>query len=412
MFNQQLEAFEKFSKLKIGALFMQMGTGKTRIALELINYNNVDFLIYLTPFSTKNNIQAEFDKWGVNCPYEIVGYETIQSSDRVYLELIKKCTGKKCFIIADESIFIKNEETKRFDRALQLRKLCEYALVLNGTPLTKSEWDLYNQMYFLSPLIINMNRNDFLTTFFTHVKYKKKGQKEKEFYKFSEINAKALHKMIEPYVFKADLDFGMNEQKEMHYVPYLGGEYYTQKEDALEKLRKEQNPCPATILALLTKLNVVASSYNKKLDKIIEYAKDKQLIIYCNYLAEADYLKKNMDCYIITGDTKEKHRTGIIDGFKYDNNPLVMTYGVGSCSLNLQFCNEIVYSSINFVYSLMEQSQYRIKRIGQERDIKYTYFLTDLGINKIILENLTKKQDLSKLIKDEINIKNYLEVNL
>ena len=89
-------------------------------------------------------------KWSINCEYILIGYETIQSSSTKYLELLSKMESKKCFVIADESIFIKNEDTKRYNRLLRIRKNCEYALILNGTPLTKNEWDLYNQMEFKS----------------------------------------------------------------------------------------------------------------------------------------------------------------------------------------------------------------------------------------------------------------------
>ena len=34
MNNNQIQAFNKFSKLKVGALFMKRGTGKTRVAIE------------------------------------------------------------------------------------------------------------------------------------------------------------------------------------------------------------------------------------------------------------------------------------------------------------------------------------------------------------------------------------------
>ena len=80
-----------------------------------------------------------------------------------------------------------------------------------------------------------------------------------------------------------------------------------------------------------------------------------------------------------------------------------MTFGVGSYSLNLQFCNEIVYSSLTFDYAKVEQSKYRIKRLGQEKNIKYTYFLADFGINKMILENLERKQTLDNIIKEKLN---------
>ena len=198
--NQQL-AFDKFTKLKVGALFMKMGTGKTRVAIELVNYNNVDLLIYVAPFSALNNVECELKKWKLNCQYMLIGYETISSSDTKYINLLNEIEGKKVFIVADESIFIKNDETKRFKRLCTIRNKCEYALILNGTPLTKNEWDLYNQMYFLSPIIINMNREQFLNTFFKKISYKKYHQREHTFYKFSEINAELLYKMISPYIF-------------------------------------------------------------------------------------------------------------------------------------------------------------------------------------------------------------------
>lgn len=399
MNNNQLLAYEKFKKLKVGALFMEMGTGKTRIALELVNYNKVDLLIYVTPFSTKNNIEEEIMKWNVNCEYLIIGYETISSSDVKYLELLKKLENKKVFIIVDESIFIKNEETKRFKRLCNIREKCEYALILNGTPITKNEWDIYNQMFFLSPLILNMNREQFLNTFFKKITYKKYHQKEHTFYKFSEINAELLYKMIEPYIFKCKLDFNKNENIKYNYVIYEDEEdYYREKELRLREYIEKRSS--EAIINMLTSLNVIASNYKNKNDELINYIKKKKVIVFCNYIKEVEYIKSKLDCYVITGLTK--NRDEIIKRFKKDCKPLIMTYGVGSYSLNLQFCNEIVYSSINFDYAKIEQSKYRIKRIGQESNIKYTYFLTNLGITKLILENIEKKETLENLVKQKL----------
>lgn len=398
MNNKQIEAFEKFKKLKVGALFMKMGSGKTKVAIELVDYNKCDLLIYIAPFSTLNNIEKEFLKWNLKTKYILIGYETIQSSDKKYLWLLEKIKNKRNFIIADESIFIKNEETKRFKRLYEIRKKCEYALILNGTPLTKNEWDLYNQMYFLSPLIIDMDRKEFLNVFFKKIIYKKKEKKENTFYKFSEVNAELLYKMVDPYIFKCDLDFKKREKEEYRYIKYEDKEYYQEKEKKLKEYIENGNS--QVIINMLTKLNVIASNYQQKNDEVIKYIKDKKIIVFCNFINEIEYIKLNVDCYTIMGSTK--NRNEIINQFKNDNKPLIMTYGVGSYSLNLQFCNEIVYSSINFDYAKLEQSKYRIKRIGQEQDIKYTYFLTDLGITKVILENVKKKQTLENLVKEKM----------
>ena len=399
MNNNQLEAFEQFKKLKVGALFMQMGTGKTKVAIELIDYNNCDLLLYIAPFSTLNNIENEFKKWNLKTNYILIGYETISSSDAQYLNLLKELENKKVFVVADESIFIKNEETKRFKRLLNIRSKCEYALILNGTPITKNEWDLYNQMYFLSPLIINMNREQFLNTFFKKITYKKRGEREKSFYKFSEVNAKQLYKMIEPYIFKCDLNFEKNESNNYIYVPYKNErDYYDKKEEKLKEYM--QKGSSEIIINLLTSLTLISASYSSKNDELINYIKNKQIIVFCSFLSEIEYIEDKVDCYVIIGSTKK--RDEIIEKFKNDSKPLIMTFGVGSYSLNLQFCNEIVYSSLTFDYAKIEQSKYRIKRIGQGKDIKYTYFLTDLGINKLILENLKRKMTLENLIKEKM----------
>lgn len=399
MIKNQLQAFNKFSKLKVGALFMQMGTGKTKVAIELVDYNKCDLLIYIAPYSTLKNIEDEFIKWNLKTKYILIGYETISSSDVKYLNLLKQLENKRCFIIADESIFIKNENTKRYRRLCELRTKCEYALILNGTPLTKNEYDLYNQMQFLSPLIMKMSKQEFQNTFFKKITYKRKGEKENTFYKFSEVNAELLYKMIEPYIFKCDLDFNKDEVDDYKYIQYIDeDDYYIEKENKLEEYMKNGNG--QTIINMLTSLTVIASNYAKKNDAVIEYIKNKQVIVFCNYLDEIEYISDRIECYLITGETKR--RDIIIDNFKNNNIPLLMTYGVGSYSLNLQFCNEIVYSSINFDYAKLEQSKYRIKRIGQDKDIKYTYFLTDLGINKLILENINKKCTLDNLIKEKM----------
>lgn len=398
MNENQKEAFNKFKKLKVGALFMKMGTGKTRVAIELIDYNKCDLLVYIAPFSTLKNIENEFIKWNLKTPYKLIGYETISSSDRQYLELLNQLENKKVFIVADESIFIKNEDTKRFKRLCELRNKCEYALILNGTPLTKNEWDLYNQMEFLSPLILKMGRQEFLNIFFKKITYKKKGHKENTFYKFSEINAEFLYKMIEPYIFKCELDFSKDEISDYHYVIYENDDYYIEKEKRLNEYIEKGTS--NVIINMLTSLNIIASNYDKKNDEVIKYIKDKQVIVFCNYLDEIYYISSKLDCYVITGNIK--NRNEIIEKFKNDNKPLLMTYGVGSYSLNLQFCNEIVYSSINFDYAKLEQSKYRIKRLNQDKNIKYTYFLTDLGINKLILENLDKKMTLENLVKEKM----------
>ena len=59
--DKQKAALERFKKLKVGALFMRQGTGKTRVALELVNYNSPDYMLYIAPVSTIENARTEIE---------------------------------------------------------------------------------------------------------------------------------------------------------------------------------------------------------------------------------------------------------------------------------------------------------------------------------------------------------------
>lgn len=395
---KQKAALERFKKLKVGALFMRQGTGKTRVALELVNYNQPDYLLYIAPVSTIENARAEIERWGCCCPYDLIGYETIASSDTQYVDLHDKVEklkkdGKKTFIIADESIFIKNGKSKRTFRAKELRRYFDYALILNGTPLTRNEWDLFNQMDFLSNKILNMNYREFIKMFF--VEHEHNGQ---QYHTFYEPNRPALVKLCSPYVYEADLDFEKNEKQTIQKVSCDMTEYADVKRHMFQKF----NLCEiGSLLVLFAELQRIVACMPEKNSAVAEYINGRQCVCFCNYRDEVEQIQGLCECYVITGETTLKRRKEIIKKFQEDGNrPLLIMLGCGSFGLNLQFCNEIVYSSINFDYAKMEQSQYRIKRIGQESDITYTYILADTGINRMMFSNLDKKESLLEIVKN------------
>ena len=392
----QQQAVEKFKRLKVGALFMRMGTGKTRAAVEIVENTDADFVLYLCPCSCKSNVKAELEKWGLSKAYEVVGYETIASSDRTYMRIRNMLEQKdKAFIIADESIFIKSGRSKRKQRAKELRKMCKFALILNGTPIVRNEWDLYHQMDFLSEKIIPYRGYEFLQKFFVEHLFRK-GGRECHYYTFYTPNRPVLTKLMAPYVYEAELDFGHDESEHTIWVDCDDSKYCHVRNEIMEAYYMGRDEMFIKLFGALNYQAAVAPEKNKK---VAEYISDKQVICFCNFMEEIDQIKSQTDCFVITGETGLKERDRILAEFKLSEKPLLMTMGVGSYSLNLQFCDEIVYSSLTYNFGTLEQSRYRIKRTGQERDIHYTYILGDFGINSLIFENLDCKQSLEEIIK-------------
>ena len=103
----QQSAVNKLEKLRVGALFMEPGTGKTLTAVKLIESSKADWVLFMVPFQTKKNLQNELDKWDFKMPYRIEGVESLSNSDRLYLELMAEIKKhKKVFMVVDESLKI------------------------------------------------------------------------------------------------------------------------------------------------------------------------------------------------------------------------------------------------------------------------------------------------------------------
>lgn len=113
LYQHQQEAVKKLSKVKVGALFMDMGTGKTLTSLKLFDLKRekgkVNKLVYLCPISSKQNLIDEIEKhtdYEYEKDYFIYGIDSISQSDRIYLEVLTKINDKTMLVI-DESTYIK-----------------------------------------------------------------------------------------------------------------------------------------------------------------------------------------------------------------------------------------------------------------------------------------------------------------
>ena len=166
---QQSEAVRHLQEWKVGALFMEPGTGKTRASITLVNSSPCTGVVWIGPLRTLDAVRSEVEKWGgFKAPVTYWGVESLSASDRIFTELIntlENCTVP--FVVVDESLKIKNAEAKRTKRVLEIGRRAKWKLVLNGTPVSRNLLDMWPQMEFLSPKILNMTLAQFKRTFCT-----------------------------------------------------------------------------------------------------------------------------------------------------------------------------------------------------------------------------------------------------
>lgn len=110
LLKQQQESISHLNEWKVGALFMEAGTGKTRVAIELANSSPCDLIVWIGPLRTIENTKTEVAKWnGFNVECVYYGVESISGSDRIYSNLradVERASNP--FVIVDESLKIKN----------------------------------------------------------------------------------------------------------------------------------------------------------------------------------------------------------------------------------------------------------------------------------------------------------------
>ncbi|MYZ65048.1 DEAD/DEAH box helicase [Lactobacillus salivarius] len=375
----QQSAVNKLEKLRVGALFMEPGTGKTLTALKLIESSKADWVLFIVPFQTKQNLQDELTKWDFKMPYRIEGVESLSNSDRLYLELMAEVKKhKKTFMVVDESLKIKNRTAKRTQRIMELGSLSYYRLILNGTPISKNILDLWTQMEFLSPKILKMRFNQFKDTF---IEYKYFPDKGRTIYK-DQYNIDYLYSLIEPYVFDAKLNLEISKlNQKVEYSISNTDEYQEIRADFLFALSDMRD---VEFLAYTQKMQMSYTLDSGKIKCIDKLLKDnpEPTILFCKYVKTQDYLRE-----------------------RYPQCK-VLTYGKGTFGLNLQAYKNMIFVDKTWDYAQLEQAQRRIYRIGQENDVKFFYLTGDVGLEKMIDKCIRKKtsilDEFKKSSKEEL----------
>lgn len=384
----QSEAKRHLEEWKVGALFMEAGTGKTKVAVDIVNASPCDFVLWIGPLQTirTGNVKNEVARQGgFNMPCSFVGVESIGGSDRIYLNTVEDLKSyEKPFVVVDESLKIKNAEAKRTKRLLEIGKIVEYKLILNGTPLSRNLLDLWSQMEFLSPLILNMSLAQFKNTFceWTRVTKSNGWRTYSKEYVTGYENVDYLYSLIRHYVFKADLKLGISQhyRSKAYYIDEDSREEYARIKEIFledEMLEWRNNNI---FLEMTQKMQHAYCCTGDKIDQVKSILAEEEVdpsktIIFCKFIKSRELCERLFpEC-------------------------LVLSYQKDSLGLNLQEYNVTIYFDKVWDFALRTQSTRRTFRTGQERDCLYYDLTGDVGLERLIDRNIGKKVTMSEYFK-------------
>lgn len=392
LLSNQTEAKAKLLPFKVGALFMEPGTGKTRVSVELVNaIDDIDLVVWIGPLNTirtpKNvlSVKDEIEKWGgFNARSIYFGIESLQNSDRIYLEILHEIeSAKKCFVVVDESLKIKNEEAKRTKRLLRISWMVEYKLVLNGTPITRNLLDLWSQMQFLSPKILSMSSAEYKNTFCSYTTVTKSLGGRKQYtreYITGLENVDYLYSLIRHYVYECDLSMNVSQfYTEIHYkLSEKALEQYNYiKEKYLdnETLMAKNNNIFLEMTQKMQHNYCITQDKFDKLDELFKRIDQSKTIIFTKYIDSAEACRERYP------------------------KATVLSYQKESFGLNMQHLSHTVYFDKVWDYALRLQSSRRTFRTGQEYDCRYYDLTGDVGLERLIDKNISKKIDMAEYFK-------------
>ena len=192
-YDHQLNALRDSWAAEYYALFMEMGTGKSKVTIDtmgmLYEKGHIDAALIIAPKGVYDNwvrkeleahlpdrIETQVVRWtpssAKSYQEELVKlvYETFEGlkvfvmnveafstprGTRAAYEFCKKNPDN--LVIVDESTTIKNRKAQRTANIVELLKVSKYRRILTGSPITKSPMDLFSQCAFLSPKALGIN---------------------------------------------------------------------------------------------------------------------------------------------------------------------------------------------------------------------------------------------------------------
>ncbi len=439
----QKVAVEKLSRVKVGALYMDMGTGKTRTAFDLVvrrlSAGKVDCVLWCCPVSVKRTIVDEIEKHLEGAVYEIVhpraiknpgahiyiaGIESLSSSISLNARLMELAAARRCFLVCDESSLIKNHHAERTLALFRLGERCQYKLILNGTPLSNNEKDLYAQWYFLDPRILGYM--SFYSFAANHLEYDDRYPGRV----VAAHNVELLTRKINPYTYQIRKDECLDLPTKTYTTRHCGMtmEQREAYEDAKTEILMEIIPDEFesyTIYRLFTALQKVVSGVrldgswifrnpldNPRIETLLEVIddmpEDAKTIIWCKYTHEVETLKRLLDEHyggaaVIYGELSPAQRDHEIELFRGPARFLVANKRVGAFGLNLQHCHYAIYYANDFSWATRSQSEDRIHRAGQTRNCHIIDIVCSSSIDERIYRCLSRKESLVESFRRHID---------
>jgi SNF2 family DNA or RNA helicase len=463
-YEHQKDALKKCWNKEAFAIFAEMGTGKTKIALDnaciLYNKGKIDRLLVIAPKGTYMNwvdqeipthipdyIEMKVLAWkpsnSEKYKAELRKFREFDYKLKIFVmnvEALSTVKGLKqaglfligkSMMIVDESTTIKNPQAKRTKNILALAKESKYRRILTGSPVTQSPMDLWAQMDFLDPEILGQSSfYAFRTKYAVMITATAAGgtHKYQKIVKFR--NLKNLGEKVSPHSYRIlkkdclDLPEKSFVKREVELSDEQKQAYAEMKVNATTML-KGQSATALNVLTQLIRLHQITCGHmktdegeiinlkNSRLDELMQILGETtgKVIIWANYVHDILNIEKAIkNEYGLTsyctyyGATKSEDRQKCIKKFQEPDNPVRFFIGntqTGGYGITLTEASTVIYYSNNYDLEKRIQSEDRAHRIGQKNPVLYIDLVAKGTVDEKIIQSLRNKINIAREISGE-----------
>jgi SNF2 family DNA or RNA helicase len=383
-FDHQRKAWEDSWAADYYALFMEMGTGKSKVAIDTIGalykakkisaalilapkgvYDNwvkgeipahlpddINRMIVRWTPSTAKKFQDEMKEL-VYEPFDglkvfvmnVEALSTPRGTKAAYMFMVKNPAN---IMVVDESTTIKNRKATRTKNIMMLAKDAKYKRILTGSPVTKSPMDLYSQCMFLSPEALGFSSYYAFQNRYALVQKRKMGTRAFQeivgYRRLDELNQRLdgfSNRILKEQCL--DLPDKMYIRRDVELTDEQKRVYKQMKKLALAKLENGELATTASVLTQIMRLQQICCGHlqpdegeiqaldNNRLRELLEITEELQgkAIIWATYTHDiqqvANALRDRFGPEAVAtyyGATPQDERQEIVERFQEKDGPL------------------------------------------------------------------------------------------
>jgi SNF2 family DNA or RNA helicase len=334
-----------------------------------------------------------------------------------------------CFMVVDESTTIKNHSARRTKNIMKIANLAKYRRIMTGSPVTKSPLDLFSQVEFLGPWLLEQSNYYAFRARYAIIQQRSVGshsfQHVMGYQRLDELTA--ILREFSTRILKSeclDLPDKLYTKRTVAMTPEQLKAYVEMKRAAITFF--EDNPMTAaSVLTQMTRLHQITCGHvktddgevrplkNNRIKELLQVLDetDGKVIIWAVYRHDIQTIEKEIaneygreSVASYYGDTKDNIRQSIVDDFMVAGSDLRFFIGnpkTGGYGLTLTSSHTVVYYSNDYSLEVRMQSEDRAHRIGQTQKVTYIDLMAEGTIDEKIVKALNNKIDLASKVMGE-----------